>query len=111
MFREFGLVNSATKAIWKVKPQFLQLEQNGSRIKRFRNLEVRVVDETLLKWVTQETSDGTPTSGSLPMIIFFFLNINFTLMYFVSGKLYGNLKLWDSNFALFLNFNSNLNLK
>jgi hypothetical protein len=36
--------------------------------------------------------DSIPISGSLPMIIFFFINFNFAIMYFVSRKLYGNLK-------------------
>ena len=91
VFREFVLVNSATKAVWKTKPQFLALERNGSRIKQFRKLELRDVDGTLIEWVTQETSDNVPMGGSLPLIIFFFLNFNFTLMHFVSAKLYENL--------------------
>jgi hypothetical protein len=47
--RKFGLVNSTTQTIWKNRTKTLgAFEQNGSRIKQFKNLERNDVDEALL---------------------------------------------------------------
>jgi hypothetical protein len=58
------------------------LDRNGSRIKRFRELERSGVDEALLKWFKRGRSDDVPVSSPLLLITFFFLNFNFQLMNF-----------------------------
>jgi len=49
--RKFGPVNSTIETIWKNRTKIISaFEQNGSRIKRFREPERSDVDEALLNW-------------------------------------------------------------
>ncbi|KAJ8870080.1 hypothetical protein PR048_029091 [Dryococelus australis] len=63
--REFGLVNSTVRTIWKNKTKNIDaFKQNRSRIKRLCKSERSDVDEALLKWFEQQRSDNIPVSGS-----------------------------------------------
>jgi hypothetical protein len=48
----------------------VDLNQNGSRIKRYRKPERSDVDEALLQWFNQESSDSAAVGGPLVMVTF-----------------------------------------
>jgi hypothetical protein len=59
----FGLVNSTIQKICKNRTKIIStFEQNGSRIKLFRQPERSDIDEVLLKWFKEEKSDSVPVS-------------------------------------------------
>jgi len=57
--RKVGLVNSTIEMICKNRTKIISaLEQNGSRIKRFRKPERSDVSEVLLRWFQYKRSDN-----------------------------------------------------
>ena len=67
VFREFGLVNSASRTVWKNRTKIISaFEKNGSSIKLFSKPERSEVDETLLRWFKQERRYNAPMTGPLP---------------------------------------------
>jgi hypothetical protein len=71
MCREFGLINSMIKTIWRNRTKIISaFEQNRSRIKRFRKPEGSDFDEALLKSFKQQRSVKVPVNGPILMITF-----------------------------------------
>ena len=70
------LINSTIQntVFVETEPKLLtRFEQNGSRIKRFREPESSDVNEALFKWFKQQRSDNVPVSSP-------FVKINFVLL-------------------------------
>jgi hypothetical protein len=88
-------VNSKIKKNWKNRIKIISaFQQNGSRIKRIRKPERSDADKALLKWFK---ATGNVLVSKL-LIILFFINFNFRLMYIFSASLNGNLQLKKTNF-------------
>ena len=65
------VVNSTIQATCKSRTKMISaFDQNRSRIKGFRKPERSDVDEALLKWFKEESSDNLSVSGLLLVRIF-----------------------------------------
>jgi hypothetical protein len=90
---EFGLVNSTVQTVWYNENKIIgALEQNGSRIKRFRKPERRDLNEVLLSWFKQK--EVTKYQGAISFLpsFSFYRDFKFYFMYFFNVNLYGNLQ-------------------
>jgi hypothetical protein len=66
VFQEFGLIYSTIHMIWKSNTKIISVfDQEGSRIKLFREPEQSDVMRSCLKWFKWERSDNVPVSGGL----------------------------------------------
>ena len=66
---EFSFVNRTIQRIWNSRIKIISaFQQNGLRIKRFRQPERSDVDEALDKWLKQQIRGNVSVTGPLRMI-------------------------------------------